>query len=350
MPDGIFTKFINAITNFFTGKTESTTQSHNNSKAPIFKGSKKTSNANEISMMRDISDTQIMRSNYISLKKNPKYALKEGDTISVIAKKFGVEELSILYANSLTKETAKNLKIGQILKIPPTKTVKNINNLNDVAKSMGVSADFIAKLKKAEDSANLKPNQFHNTAYKDDAGVLTIGIGHVVQKGEPQKLSNAQVCSLLAKDLLKVEENIEGTIGPAKYRSLPQPMKEALLSLAFNKGTDILNKIPGLTYTLKTGKYEAAINKFLYNKSTATGLEMSGLNKRRIFEISIACKMYKGKIPQSNINTAQQLYNRGVQLLREECKKSGHKFENLIVGYNNDIKSYMGNHIKLITK
>lgn len=350
MPDGIFTKFINAITNFFTGKTESSPKSHNNSKAPIFKGTKKNSNSHEISMMRDISDAQIMRNNYISLRRNPQYALKEGDTISVIAKKFGVEELSILYANSLTKETAKNLKIGQILKIPPTKTVKNINNLNDVAKSMGVSTDFITKLKKAEDSANLKPNQFHNTAYKDDAGVLTIGIGHVVQKGEPQKLSNAQVCSLLAKDLLKVEENIEGTIGPAKYRSLPQPMKEALLSLTFNKGTDILNKIPGLTYTLKAGKYEAAINKFLFNKSTTTGLEMSGLNKRRIFEISIACKMYKGKIPQSNINTAQQLYNRGVQLLREECKKSGHKFENLIVGYNNDIKSYMGNHIKLITK
>lgn len=98
-------------------------------------------------------------------------------------------------------------------------------------------------------------------------------------------------------------------------------MKEALLSLTFNKGTDILNKIPGLTYTLKVGKYEAAINKFSFNKSTTTGLEMSGLNKRRIFEISIACKMYKGKIPQSNINTAQQLYNRGVQLLRAECKK-----------------------------
>ena len=350
MPDGILTKFINAITEFFTGKTEQPAKTNRNGKASIFKGTKHTKNPHEISMMNDISDTQITRNNYISYRKNPKYVLKEGDTISVIAKKFGVEEQSILYANSLTKETAKNLKIGQILKIPPTKTVKNIRNLNDVAKSMGVSADFIAKLKKAEDSANLKPNQFHNTAYKDDAGVLTIGIGHVVKKGEPQKLSNAQVCSLLAKDLLKVEENIEGIIGPAKYKRLPQPMKEALLSLTFNKGTDILNKIPGLTYTLKVGKYEAAINKFSFNKSTTTGLEMSGLNKRRIFEISIACKMYKGKIPQSNINTAQQLYNRGIQLLRAECKKSGHSFENLLVGYNNDVKSYMGNRIKLITK
>ena len=188
--------------------------------------------------------------------------------------------------------------------------------------------------------------KFHNTAYVDDAGVKTIGIGHVVKKGEPQKLSNAQVCELLTKDLLKIEENLYSIMGGKRnYEKLPQPIREALLDMSFNKGVDVIKDTPGLLYTLKSGKYEAAINKMTYNKSTTTGLEMSGLCKRRIFDISLATKIYKGRIPQSNINTAQKLYNRGVQLLRAECKTSGNNFKNILVGYNNEVKSYMGNKI-----
>lgn len=60
-----------------------------------------------------------------------------------------------------------------------------------------------------------------------------------------------------------------------------------------------------------------------YNKSTTTGKEMSGLSKRRLFDISTAMKIYHGKVPQSNINTAQNVYNRGIELLRAECKAKG---------------------------
>lgn len=324
-----------------------------NAKTPIFNGRVNNENPNEITIINDISDEQInnnnIRSKYITVVQNPDYKIKSGDNPADIAKKFGVEERSLLALNGLNKETAKKIRPGQILKIPPTRKIKNVKNLNDVAKSMGVSIDFIKKLKHVEDNANLKDNEFHNTPYTDSAGVKTIGIGHVCKKGEPNKLTNAQVCELCAKDLLKMEENLTLLLGGQKnYDKLPQSMKEALLDMVFNKGTSIIEDTTGLLYCLKSGKYEAAINKFTYNKSTATGKEMSGLSKRRLFDISLAVKMYNGKIPQSNINTAQNVYNRGVELLKAECKKSGNNFANLLAGYNKDVKSYLGNNIKLI--
>ena len=324
-------------------------------KGSVFGAPKKKVYKNEISMIGSKSDEQLrieaVRSNYIVSVKNPYYRLKSGDTVADIAKKYSVEECSILDANSLDKNSAKKIVAGKVLKIPPRRKVKNVRNLSDVSKAMGVSYDFIKKLKRAEDSSKLGDFKFHNTPYIDDAGVKTIGIGHVLKKGEPQKLSNAQVCELLAKDLLKVEENLYSIMGGKKnYDKLPQPIKEALLDMSFNKGADVITKIPGLVYALKAGKYEAAINKMTYCKSNKTGDEMSGLCKRRIFDISLASKIYKGRIPQSNINTAQKLYNRGVQLLRAECKTSGNNFKNILVGYNNEVKSYMGNKIKLVTK
>lgn len=321
----------------------------------VFGTPKKKYYKNEIRMTGSKTDEQLridaMRSGYIYSVKNPPYTVKSGDTVSEIAKKYGVEECSVLDANTLNKETAKSIKPGKVLKIPPARKVKNVRNLKDIAKSMGVSNDYILRLKRIEDSAHLGDYKFHNTPYYDDAGVKTIGIGHVVKKGDPQKLTDAQVCELLTKDLLKFEENLYSIMGGKRYYDkLPLPIKEALLDIAFNSGPDTVSKIPGLVNSLKKGMYEVAINKMAYSKPSKTSNNMSGLCKRRIFEIYLATKIYKGKIPQSNINAAQKLYNKGVQLLRAECNNSGNNFNNILVGYNNEIKSFMGNRIKLITK
>ncbi len=345
----------NGIKTVFYGEPKNEKTLAKSNKNSVFGAPKKKVYKNEIGMLGSKTDEQLqteaVRSHYITTVKNPNYKLKPGESLATVAKKYGIEERSMLDANSLTKETAKKLQAGKVLKVPPSRKVKNIKNLNDVSKAMGVSADFIKKLKRAEDSAKLGDNKFHNTPYVDDAGVKTIGIGHVLKKGESQRLSNAQVCELLAKDLLKAEENLYSVMGGKNnYDKLPQPIKEAFLDMTFNKGTDIITKTPGLLYTLKAGKYEAAINKMTYSKSNNTGKDMSGLCKRRIFDISLAAKIYNGKIPQSNLNTVQQLYNKGVQLLREECKKSGSNFNNMLAGYNKDINAYMGNRIKLITK
>jgi len=352
-----WTKLLNFIKVKTVGETRTSTPATAPASAnkPIFNGTGKTKYPNEISMVNDVSDEQIRinqtRSKYITVINNPNYEVKNGDNIDNIAKKFGVATRSLLAANNLDEASAKKIRAGKILKIPPARKIKNVRNLNDIAKSMGVSLDFIKKLKRAEDDRNLSEGKFHNTPYKDAAGVTTIGIGHVWKPGDAKRLSNEQVCELCAKDLLKMEENLSALLGGQKnYDKLPLAMKEALLDMTFNKGTGIIENTPGLLYCLKSGKYEAAINKFTNIKSTKTGKEMSGLAKRRLMDISIATKIYNGKIPQSNINTAQQVYNRGVELLRAECRKQGLNFANQITGYNEDVKSYFGNNIKLITK
>ena len=351
----IWNAITNRIKNIFFDEAQPVKSKKTSNKNSVFGTPKKKVYENEINIAGSKTDEQLQieaeRAGYIQTVKNPVHKIKSGETISYLAEKYGVEECSILDANSMTKESAKRIQIGQVVKIPPKRRAKNVKNLNDVAKSLGVSIDFIKKLKHAEDSARLGDSKFHNTPYVDDAGVKTIGIGHVLKKGDPQKLSNAQVCELLANDLLKVEENLYSLMGGKnKYDKLPQPIKEALLDMAFNKGTGIITKTPGLLYTLKIGKYEAAINKMIYAESNKTGKSMSGLCKRRIMDIALACKIYNGKIPHSNINTAQKLYNQGVALLRAECKKSGSNFKNILVGYNKEVASYMSNKINLISE
>ena len=321
----------------------------------------------EIPMMRDISDEQIetdsKRSRYLKITPHADHTLKAGETPSTLARKYNVEERTILMLNGLTKEDATTLQIGQTLKIPPTRTARNINNLNDAASALGVSVDFVKKLKRIEDGldANKKPfpdNKFHNTPYRDDEGNLTIGIGHVVKRGEKTKLTNKEVLELFVNDMLKMEENLWDVMGGKQnYDKLPQSIKEALLDMTFNKGTAIVEKSQGLVWALKNGKYEAAICKMTNNKSLK-GKEMSGLSKRRLFDIATASKMYNGNPPHSVINTAQQVYNRGVELLKIESAKAYNKLknpgislqqyiQNQLVGYNAHAKEYMGDKIKL---
>lgn len=344
-------KLLNTVKNSIISGSSAHVQTKTSpAKKPVFNGSGRTEHPREIKMSNDISDTQITRSNYITVVKNPDHKVKSGENINKIADKYGIEARTLMAANGLNEKSV--LKLGQTLKIPPTRKPKNVRNINDIAKAMGVSPDFIKKLKSAEDSAHLPANKFHNTPYKDKGGVETIGIGHVVKLGEPRKLTDAQVCELCAKDLFKMEDNLSALLGGKKnYERLPQGLKEALLDMVFNKGSEIIEKTPGLLYCLKSGKYEAAVNKFT-DIRTATGAraERSGLAKRRLLDISLAMKMYNDKVPQSNINTAQEVYNRGVALLRAECKKDGKNFQNIIAGYNKDVQSYLGNKIKFVTK
>lgn len=347
------TNLLNAIKTKFTGSGKvDKTKGKTSGKKPIFNHTKNKPSQNEISMMPEISDEQIQaqknRVRYIATVKNPDYKVKPNESPDKIAQKYGVTTAGLLLANGLNPQTAKNIKVGQVLKIPPTRKIKNVNNLIDIAKAMGVSVDFIKRLKSLEDDQQLPENKFHNTPYTDNSGVKTIGIGHRLVKGDKTNLTNAEVCTLCAKDLLKAEENLVARLGGQKvYDRIPQHLKEAVLDLTFNKGIVNDETFNGLMYCLKTGKWEAAVNKLTFNKSIKTQKEMSGLSKRRLFDIATATKMYGKNIPQTNKNTAQNVYNHGVELLRAECKAKNLNFANQIAGYNKDIQGYFGNRIKL---
>lgn len=225
--------------------------------------------------------------------------------------------------------------------------ISEIGSLDDVAEHLGVSEDFILKLKRVEDDGELGDDEFHNVRYRDKAGNLTIGIGHLWRKGDPTELSDAEVCQLLASDLLKAENSLKKLIGKNNYRKLPQSLKEALLDMTFNKGIGIIKKADGMVWALKNERYEGAICRMTDNRSVATKKEMSGLSKRRLFDMALAAEMYDGNPPESVIRTAQQVYNRGIELLKAECREKGLNFENQLVGYNNDVKNYWGSKIKL---
>lgn len=68
------------------------------------------------------------------------YAIRSGDTISEIARRFGVDVPTILWANDLTSKTT--LRLGQELRIPPVSgvlhTVKRGETAGKIASSYGV--------------------------------------------------------------------------------------------------------------------------------------------------------------------------------------------------------------------
>ena len=304
---------------------------------------------NELTFSKDISDKEIERSEHIIIKNNPDYKVSSGDNLSKIAQKFGVEVSSIKILNGLEKD---QLKIGQNLKIPHTRIPKDIKNLDDVSKAMGVSKDFIQKLKLIEDGNNpktgepYKDNEFHNTGYNDHDGVKTIGIGHVFHPGDKEPLSNKEVLELFTKDLLKMETRIEETIGKTVYKNLPDGMKEALLDMVFNKGTQIIT--PQMVRDIQSGNFEEVINQMTDNRTTTSKTELAGLNKRRLFDISRAITDFNGNIPKSNIETIKQVYAKGIELLQKECKQKGTKFEDARVSFDEDIKKYFAEQYDLI--
>ena len=338
----------------------STTAISDFNKQPIqMTSGKKTENPSEIKYGKELSDTDIERREYIQSASPLVHSVKSGDTLYSLSRKYGVSVSALIDANpGFTKKTTLNGKIKTV-NIPQSRSIKpdTVKNLKDVAKAMGLSEQFVKQWKKIEDAPNTPDSKFHNTPYIDKVGVKTIGIGHAIQTKKDEQeiikkygdlnLSNAEVCELFASDLLEAEENVSAIIGKNNYDKLPQPMKEALLDMVFNKGNAILQETEGLSWCLKNGKYEAAINKFTNIKSAETKQEMAGLAKRRLFDISIAIKMYSDKVSQSNIATAQALYDKGVSLLRQECQKENKSFKAQIVGFNQDIQGYFGNKIKL---
>ena len=231
-----------------------------------------------------------------------------------------------------------------------SEAIADVESLGDVAELLDVSKDFIRKLKRVEDRGELDEDEFHNTRYRDNAGNLTIGIGHLWREGEPTELSDEEVCQQLAEDLSKAEKELKKLLGAGNYAKLPQSLKEALLDMTFNKGAGIIKNTPGMVWALKNDRYDGAVCKMTNNRSTATKEEMSGLSKRRLFDMSLASEMYDGNPPDVVVRTAQKVYDRGIELLKKECKEKGWNFENQLAGYNRDVQSYWGDKIKLKTQ
>ncbi len=119
---------------------------------------------------------------------------------------------------------------------------------------------------------------FRARAYKCPAGVWTIGYGHTkgVKAGQSVTLEGAQ--DLLRQDL----KNFEDWVNKLVKVELTQGQFDALVSFCFNLGPGALDSST-LLKLVNQQKFALAADQFKrYNK--ASGVELSGLTKRRLAE------------------------------------------------------------------
>jgi lysozyme len=122
------------------------------------------------------------------------------------------------------------------------------------------------------------------TAYRDSAGVLTIGVGHTSAAGAPtvtagMRITAAEADKVLSRDLAAVEVDLN------RMATVPLNQNEfdALVSLVFNIGATAFRKST-LLRRLNAGDRRGAADQFLaWNKITRNGrkVELRGLTTRR---------------------------------------------------------------------
>ena len=140
-------------------------------------------------------------------------------------------------------------------------------------------------------------------AYRDVAGFLTIGVGHLLAKSESASgkilidgkyvrwadgLTPKQCEDLLRADLVPAESAVNRLVRPDIH--LEQHQYDALVSFAFNVGESAFRDST-LLKRLNASQHDqvpAQLMRWVH----AGGKEVTGLKNRRVFE----CKMFKGEL------------------------------------------------------
>lgn len=134
---------------------------------------------------------------------------------------------------------------------------------------------------KASDVLIEKVKEFEGlrlTAYKDSAGVLTIGYGHTRGVKAGQRVTEKQADSLLRGDLLTAENYVNGL-----KLNLTQGQFDALVDFTYNLGAGNLAGSTLLTKIRAKAPMEeiqAQFRRWVY----AGGKKLAGLVKRREWE------------------------------------------------------------------
>jgi len=121
---------------------------------------------------------------------------------------------------------------------------------------------------------------FRAFPYLDAAGHLTVGVGHLVHKGEEFSagISEAQARELLRLDLADAESAVNRLI----YIDLEQHQFDALVSFTFNLGGGALQRST-LRRCVNRGNHQEAADQFL-RWVYAGGRKLRGLELRRMAE------------------------------------------------------------------
>ena len=97
--------------------------------------------------------------------------------------------------------------------------------------------------------------------YHDSLGKLTIGYGHLVEKGLPSDIALMLFRSDIADALDDVRHNC------SCYDQLSRPRQLVMVSLAYNLGRERLSKFVRFLGALHLGHYEEAADELLNSKA-----------------------------------------------------------------------------------
>lgn len=125
-----------------------------------------------------------------------------------------------------------------------------------------------------------------NSIYMDAVGLPTIGIGHLIKKGEvfPKVMTDKEVYDLFRKDVKYFETAINNLV---KVK-LNQNQFDALISFTFNVGIGAL-QTSTLLKKLNAGDYTGTSQEFL-RWDKANGKPLLGLTRRRTAEKELFLK------------------------------------------------------------
>lgn len=131
------------------------------------------------------------------------------------------------------------------------------------------------------------------SSYSEVRGYPTIGVGHLITDGErpqysaylvgAQSLSEEQVLNLLRSD---VEQRAQKSLRPRVIVPITQSMWDAMIIQAFNTGPNT-NVLKETAQYINLGKFDEALRRFSQRAVTSKGKVLTGLVKRRDYEIHL---------------------------------------------------------------
>ena len=102
------------------------------------------------------------------------------------------------------------------------------------------------------------------SAYRDSLGNLTIGVGHLIVKGESfTKISNTEALDILENDISIAERRLTN-IFPS-WRSLDEVRQRAMLNLTFNLGYKLAD-FKRFLHAAKSGDWEKAADQLMQSR------------------------------------------------------------------------------------
>jgi len=136
---------------------------------------------------------------------------------------------------------------------------------------------------------------FENSIYKDQAGLDTIGVGHLITKEEKElgtfssgAITDEEANALLLKDLDSAQRSVRGCV----TQPVTQDQYDSMVSLAFNIGGGAFCSST-LVKKINEGEYKEVPNQMMrWNKVRVSGIltESNGLTARRRSEADLFAK------------------------------------------------------------